>query len=80
MEEMLWAALRNRQIEGLKFRRQHPVASFVLDFYAAELKLAVEIERCSRFSRATGEGRTSNRAVECDGYHGAQGSEHGRRA
>ncbi len=31
-EELLWEALRNRQINGLKFRRQHPVSSFIVDF------------------------------------------------
>jgi very-short-patch-repair endonuclease len=29
---------------GLKFRRQHPVAHFVVDFYCAELKLAIELD------------------------------------
>jgi very-short-patch-repair endonuclease len=31
---------------GLKFRRQHPVAGFVLDFYCAELRLAIELDGC----------------------------------
>ncbi len=44
MERVLWDALRNRQLEGIKFRRQHPVNSFVLDFYAPEIKLAVELD------------------------------------
>ncbi|MBM4424036.1 MAG: endonuclease domain-containing protein [Chloroflexi bacterium] len=43
-EERLWAALRDRQLGGLKFRRQHPYAQFVLDFFCAERLLAVELD------------------------------------
>jgi len=43
-ERMLWEAMRNRQLGGLKFRRQHPIASSVLDFYCHEKRLAVEID------------------------------------
>ncbi len=43
-ERTLWAALRNRGLAGLKFRRQHPFAQFVLDFYCAEKMLAVEVD------------------------------------
>ncbi len=43
-EKTLWAALRNRGLAGLKFRRQHPYAQFVLDFYCAEKMLAVEVD------------------------------------
>ena len=43
-EARLWIYLRGRKIAGLKFRRQHPVGSYVLDFYCAEVKLAVEVD------------------------------------
>ncbi|WP_292073003.1 endonuclease domain-containing protein [Brevundimonas sp. UBA7534] len=43
-EVQLWQALRGRQLEGLKFRRQHPLPPYVLDFYCAEARLAVEID------------------------------------
>lgn len=43
-EGVLWQALRGRQLEGLKFRRQHPVGPYVLDFYCAARKLAIEID------------------------------------
>jgi very-short-patch-repair endonuclease len=39
----LWQRLRNRQL-GADFRRQHPAGSFVLDFYAPALLLAIEID------------------------------------
>ncbi len=43
-ERTLWVALRSRGLVGLKFRRQHPFAQFVLDFYCAEKLLAVELD------------------------------------
>lgn len=43
-EQILWQALRNRQLNGLKFRRQHPIGRFILDFYCAEKRLAVEVD------------------------------------
>jgi very-short-patch-repair endonuclease len=43
-EKVLWQQLRNCQIDGLKFRRQHPVDIFILDFYCHERKLAVEVD------------------------------------
>ena len=42
-EVMLWQELRKRP-DGFKFRRQHPAGEFVLDFYCAKAKLAVEID------------------------------------
>ena len=36
--------LRNRQIGGFRFRRQHPIGPYILDFYCAEARLAVEID------------------------------------
>ena len=43
-ESLLWNHLRSRQLGGLKFRRQHPVGRFILDFYCAEANLAVELD------------------------------------
>ncbi len=40
----LWLGLKNRQLGGFKFRRQHPVGPYILDFYCAEARLAVEID------------------------------------
>ncbi len=42
-EEQLWNYLRGSQL-GVKFRRQHPAAIYVLDFYCDELRLAIEID------------------------------------
>jgi very-short-patch-repair endonuclease len=43
-ENLLWSAIRNRRLRNLKFRRQYPVAGFILDFYCAEKRLAIEID------------------------------------
>ena len=43
-ENKLWSILRNRQLQGVKFRRQFPIDRFILDFYCPEYKLAVEAD------------------------------------
>jgi very-short-patch-repair endonuclease len=43
-EEILWQRLRNRKVMGYKFRRQHAIDRFVLDFYCSELMLCIEVE------------------------------------
>lgn len=42
-EATLWQHLQNRNLE-FKFRRQHPVERFIIDFYCAEVKLCIEID------------------------------------
>ena len=43
-EVLLWRAIRRRQVNGLHFRRQHPMGRLVLDFYCDALKLPVEVD------------------------------------
>ncbi|MFM7192660.1 MAG: DUF559 domain-containing protein, partial [Microcystaceae cyanobacterium] len=43
-EAILWQALRNRQLNNAKFRRQHPIGPFVVDFYCHEAGLIVEVD------------------------------------
>ncbi len=43
-EAKLWDALQCRQLGGLKFRCQHPVGQFILDFYCPAQKLVVEVD------------------------------------
>ncbi len=43
-EENLWNYLKNRQILGLKFRRQHPIDIFIADFYCHEKRLVIEVD------------------------------------
>jgi len=43
-ESILWQALRGHQLDGLKFRCQHPVGRFILDFYCPSAKLVIEVD------------------------------------
>jgi very-short-patch-repair endonuclease len=43
-EARLWRALRRDQLNGLNFRRQHPIGPFTLDFYCSSLRLAIELD------------------------------------
>ena len=43
-EKLLWQQLRNKRFCGLKFRRQHDLGPFILDFYCHELKLCIELD------------------------------------
>jgi len=48
-ERVAWQLLRNRGCHGLKFRRQQPVRGYIVDFYCAELRLALEIDGLVHF-------------------------------
>ena len=43
-EEKLWDRLRNRNFNKLKFRRQHPIDRYIVDFICMEIKLVVEVD------------------------------------
>jgi very-short-patch-repair endonuclease len=43
-EKLLWDKLRNRQLLGFKFRRQHPFNEIILDFYCHETRLLIEVD------------------------------------
>ena len=43
-EELIWQRLRNHQLLGSKFRRQHNIERFIVDFYCAEASLVVEVD------------------------------------
>lgn len=43
-EDILWSYLRDRRLAGYKFRRQHAVDRFILDFYCRASRLAVEVD------------------------------------
>lgn len=43
-EVRLWSVLRKRQRAGTRFRRQHPIGPFVVDFCAPRLKLVIEVD------------------------------------
>ena len=43
-EKALWKKLRNRQVKGYRFRRQHPIGVFVVDFFSYEARLVIELD------------------------------------
>ena len=43
-EKSLWSLIRNRQMNGLHFRRQHPYGIYILDFYCFKANLVIEID------------------------------------
>jgi very-short-patch-repair endonuclease len=64
-ENLLWQALRNRQLAGLKFKRQVPPGGYILDFVCFEARLIVEVDG--------GQHAESNRDVERDRMFESQG-------
>lgn len=43
-EQKFWNLVRNKQVRGLKFRRQHQIGKYIVDFYCHSKKLIVEID------------------------------------
>ncbi|RZJ00606.1 MAG: endonuclease domain-containing protein [Brevundimonas sp.] len=43
-ETRLWLCLRGKRLRGFKFRRQHPIGVYIVDFYCPGAKLAVEVD------------------------------------
>ena len=56
-EKIVWDKLKNRNVFNARFRKQHPIGSFVVDFYCHEYKLAIEID---------GEIHLKNEVIEYD--------------
>src|SRR3989344_7522844 len=52
-EKLLWEQIRNKQIKGIKFRRQFGVGKYVVDFYSPQLKLGIEIDGNSHFNKSS---------------------------
>jgi very-short-patch-repair endonuclease len=64
-ENLLWQALRNRQLEGLKFKRQVPLDGYILDFVCFEARLIIEVDG--------GQHSESERDVVRDRHFGGKG-------
>jgi very-short-patch-repair endonuclease len=54
-EAKLWKFLQGKQLDGRKFRRQHSVSNYILDFYCPEEKLAVELDGQGHFEASQAE-------------------------
>ena len=65
-ERKLWSALRNRQLEGAKFRRQQPIGPFIADFVCQERRLIVEADGGQHSNNASDGRRTA--FLESKGY------------
>ena len=66
-EKLLWEKLRNKQIEGLKFRRQHAIGQFIVDFYCHEKKLTIEVDGGYHLNRSQSE-YDNNRTYELEKF------------
>lgn len=56
-ERLLWQRLRDRQLGGFKFRRQHPEPPYVLDFACVEERVAIEADGGQHLDNARDEAR-----------------------
>lgn len=54
-EKVLWAKLREKQLNGLKFRRQYGIGRYIVDFYCPELRLAIELDGESHYKEGAQE-------------------------
>ena len=43
-EKLLWECLRRKRLNGVKFRRQHPIGRYIADFYCPEAHLVIELD------------------------------------
>ena len=67
-EAVLWNALRNRQLDGFKFRRQAPIERYFADFACVDARLVVELDGWSHGMRAAHDiARTA--VLERCGFH-----------
>jgi len=65
-ERKLWSALRNRQLDDAKFRRQQPIGPFIADFVCQERRLIVEADGGQHSTGASDDRRTA--FLEGKGY------------
>ena len=66
-ERAMWRQLRQRQLNGHKFRRQHAVGEYIVDFACVERKLAVELDGSQHMTN-TSYDTTRTNALEEQGY------------
>ena len=66
-EKLIWSKIRDRRLAGAKFKRQHPLCGYIVDFVALDLKLVIEIDGGRHAESARDARRT--RVLEESGYH-----------
>jgi very-short-patch-repair endonuclease len=67
-EKLLWSRLRGRRFDGIKFKRQVPIANYVVDFVALDLKFVIEVDGGQHALRADQDAERT-RILEEWGYH-----------
>jgi very-short-patch-repair endonuclease len=65
-EMLMWSRLRNRQVEGVKFRRQAPIGRYTADFVGASVRLVIEVDGGQHAQSEHDAERTA--AIETAGY------------
>ena len=63
----MWSLLRNRQLVGYKFRRQHPIKNFIVDFACIEKQLIIEVD-CGQHLERKKEDDERTQFLEIQGY------------
>jgi very-short-patch-repair endonuclease len=66
-ERCLWQHLRGRRLNGLKFRRQYPIAGYVADFACVEAKLVIELDGGQHLEQAECD-TNRTRKMQVNGY------------
>jgi very-short-patch-repair endonuclease len=68
-ERKLWGRMRNRQIDGWKFRRQVPYGPYVLDFFCFEADLVIEVDGGQHAEERAAQDRERTQYLEDQGLH-----------
>lgn len=66
-ETLLWGQLRDRQVEGGKFRRQEEIEEYVVDFLSYEKKVAIELDG-GQHAIKVGHDRSKDKCLRANGY------------
>jgi very-short-patch-repair endonuclease len=66
-ENLLWRHIRNRQLNGCKFRRQFPIGSYIVDFACISLKLIIEVDGSQHMSNINYD-NTRTQTLESHGF------------
>jgi very-short-patch-repair endonuclease len=67
-EVALWKELQGSKLEGKKFRRQHSVGTYILDFYCPRYKLAIELDGADHYT-SEGRGNDIERTAYLNNLH-----------
>jgi very-short-patch-repair endonuclease len=69
-EIILWSRLREKKINGYKFRRQQPVFDYIVDFYCHELKFIIEVDgEIHSLPEKTNYNSKRDKILKVNGYH-----------